>query len=77
MPTNTAKKTNPPDDAGPKEHATDPVKDYQNHVKQVLNQRYTSIAERLKAEPNIINRYELKLSLESILQVYKDLFPEG
>ena len=49
---------------------------YQAQIKTKLNARYSAIAKRLEAEPNIIFRYELKIALEELLQVYKMLFPE-
>lgn len=73
--TNTETGIKPPVKQTPEQF--DPVHEYQNQIKQTLNARYESIVKRLDKETNIINRYELKLSLESILQVYKDLFPEG
>ena len=73
--TNTETGIEPPVKQSPE--TFDPVLEYQNQIKQRLNARYESIVKRLDKEPNIINRYELKISLESILQVYKDLFPEG
>lgn len=47
---------------------------YKEHVKQVLTNQYQALAKRLETEPNIIFRYEIKLSLESILNIYKSLF---
>ena len=55
----------------------DPVEEYKKRLKEALNQRYTALVKRLDKETNIINRYELKLSLECILEDYKVLFPEG
>ena len=52
------------------------LQEYQDNIKSKLNARYNTIAERLKAEPNIIFRYELKVALEELLYVYKLLFPE-
>ena len=49
----------------------------EDKVKEVFNNRYESIVKRLETEPNIINRYELKLSLELILDLYKKIFQEN
>lgn len=53
------------------------LQEYQENIKAKLNARYNTIAERLRSEPNIIFRYELKVALEELLQVYKELFPEA
>ncbi len=53
------------------------VTEYENHIKDLFNKRYQALIERLKTESNIILRYELKLSIESILETYKFIFPEG
>ena len=50
---------------------------YENHIKDMLNKRYQSLVKRLETESNIINRYEIKLSLESVLSIYQELFPNG
>ena len=50
---------------------------YQKKLQDKLNARYTALAKRLEAESNIIIRYELKLSQELLINVYKDLFSEG
>lgn len=52
-----------------------PVKpDLTDKAKAVFEERYQSIAKRLETETNVINRYELKLSLELILDLYKRIF---
>ena len=53
------------------------VTEYENGIKAKLNQRYQQMIKRLETETNIINRYELKISLESLLETYKTLFPNG
>ena len=50
--------------------------EYELKLKNKLNDKYKDIAKRLETEPNIILRYELKLSLELVLQIYKELFEE-
>lgn len=45
-------------------------------IKAKLDARYSAIQERLKTEPNIIIRYELKAALEELIQIYKLLFSE-
>ena len=50
---------------------------YQANLKNKLNAKYASLAKRLESEPNIILRYEIKLSTELLIDIYKDLFPEG
>ena len=49
---------------------------YRKSLQDKLNTRYASLAKRLEAESNIIIRYELKLSQELLINVYKDLFAE-
>ena len=65
----------------PKEEKTltpeEAVAMYQKKLQDKLNARYASLAKRLEAESNIIIRYELKLSQELLINVYKDLFSEG
>ena len=52
-----------------------PVKpDLTERARSVFEERYQSIAKRLETETNVINRYELKLSLELILDLYKRIF---
>lgn len=50
---------------------------YSKGLQDKLNARYASLAKRLESESNIIIRYELKLSQELLINVYKDLFSEG
>ena len=63
----------------PEEQANgvDPVAQYKHELAEKFDTRYKSIIERLKTESNIIIRYELKVALEELLQVYKLLFKEG
>lgn len=50
---------------------------YSKGLQDKLNARYASLAKRLESESNIIIRYELKLSQELLINVYRDLFSEG
>ena len=52
----------------------DPIQEFKKAQIAKLDERYKSIVKRLETETNIIIRYELKVSLEELLQVYKLLF---
>lgn len=49
----------------------------EDKARHIFEDRYQAIAKRLETETNIINRYELKLSLELILDLYKSIFQEN
>jgi len=48
-----------------------------NELISKLNARYMALNERLKTEINIIIRYELKLAIEELMEVYKLLLMEN
>lgn len=53
------------------------VEDYKTELRAKLNERYSTIVKRLQTETNIILRYELKVSLDELVNVFKVIFPEG
>ena len=59
---------------GGSDETKDPVTEYRNSLMAKLNARYQSLNERLSREPNIILRYELKMALDELVTIYKELF---
>ncbi len=60
-----------------KQPSVDLVAERNQEIKAKLNERYKALVERLNAEPNVILRYEIKLSLDELMNTYRIIFPEG
>jgi hypothetical protein len=73
------KNTNP--DQGNAERKPDPVdtaiNEYDKGVKDKMNAYYQSLLEQLDKEVSIAKRYELKIQIETVVQCFKTVYPNG
>lgn len=71
--------TNP--DQGNAKVMPDPVdaaiKEYETGVKDKMNAYYQSLLEQLDKEVSIAKRYELKIQIETVVQCFKTVYPNG
>lgn len=78
MPSQT-KNTNPDQDNA--KVMPDPVdvaiKEYDKGVKDKMNAYYQVLLEQLDKEVSIAKRYELKIQIETVVQCFKTVYPNG
>lgn len=68
-------------DQGNAERKPDPVeaaiKEYETGVKDKMNSYYQLLLEQLDKEVSIAKRYELKIQIETVVQCFKTVYPNG